>query len=152
MKKIDLTDPFDELTPIQREFAEILLNDVKLSETEMQAKFGDQLDHVRANMDIRRVVANKKVAKKNRQDLLSRQKLEQIADLNPVALKGIIEIAQHGKEHNKLEACKFLLRPAMAYLEKQAMRIAELETMEGDEQKFNFTLNVTPINGSKING
>lgn len=144
-------DPFDSLDDLEKDYVNIQLNDIKLSPVELEAKFGDRLMSIRADMKLREIVANEKIKKKSRKNLIDQQKLEKMVELNPIALKGILEIAQHGKEHNKLQACMFLLRPAVAYLEKQAMRVAEIESMDGNEDKFNFTLNVTPIDAVKSN-
>lgn len=148
--KIDLSDPFKDLNEAEREFVEYLTTGQKLNDAELRSKFGDALPRLQNNLELRRISAEMKLAKAKRKQLIDNYKLEQMTQVMPLALKHMVDILKNGKEHNRLQAAMFLLKPAQAYLEKHGVNIADLEAVEENGDKFNFTLNVTPL-GSKSN-
>lgn len=128
-----------EFTPIEKEFLNILLDGTNLSEIEWKAKFGNDLDNLRLNLEIRRIVANKKIQESRRKNLVSRYRLEQMVSLIPKALETLKEIMENGKEHNRLVAAQTIARIPASYLEKHGVKIAEAE-LENESQSANIQL------------
>ena len=118
----------DNLSDKEKDFLDLLVSGVKLTESEWEARFGQQeLQKLRNNVQLRRMSGDLKLSKEKRKSLINNYKLEQFIEVLPIALEGLVEIAKEGNERNKLEACKYLARPAMVYLEKHGVNIADLE-------------------------
>lgn len=128
--EIDLSNPFKNLTSIERQYVETLVNDSKLNEAELIAKFGDNLPRLRSNLDLRRISAEIKLERGSRKHLVDNFKLEQTVQLIPLALATIVDIMENGKEHNRLAAAQTILRPSIAYLERLGVNVSSIEIVD----------------------
>lgn len=128
--KIDLSDPYKGLEDDEKEFIYTLIDDIKLTEAELRAKFGNRYEIIRNNLELRRISAEIKISRKRRKSLVDSFKLEQLVQAIPLAMHTLIKIMKEGKEENKLRAAQTLLKPSFAYLEKYASSVASLESLD----------------------
>ena len=126
-KKIDLSDPYKGLEEDEKEFIYTLIDDIKLTEAELRAKFSDRYDIIKNNLELRRISAEIKISRKRRKSLVDSFKLEQLVQTIPLALHTLVEVMKTGNERNKLSAAQTLLKPSLAYLEKHGANVANLE-------------------------
>lgn len=116
-----------DLTKTEQEYLQILIDGVRLSDIEMEATFGDELQSLRSNLVIRKLSADEKIKQKRRKNLVSDFKLEETIRIIPLALKTIVQIMQNGEESNRLRAAQTIVRPTLSYLEKHGQYVASVE-------------------------
>ena len=127
-----MSNPLEGLNEQEIEFVELIANEVKLNDIEMTAKFGDNLKALSANLHLRRISAEIKLARSKRKYLVDDLKLEQVVKGVPLALKTLVDIMRSGTERNRLSAAQTLLRPSIAYLEKLGGGVAGIEIVDAD--------------------
>ena len=130
MSKLDLSDPLKELTELEKEYVDYLLSEVKLNDAELQAKFGDNLQSLNSKLELRRIVADFKISRSRRAGLVDLYKLEEITKTIPLCIKTLVDIMKNGKEHNKVAAASKLITPALSYLDKLGVNVANVESLE----------------------
>jgi len=128
--KIDLSDPYKDLDDLEKEFVYTLTDNISLSDAEMLAKFGDRLNSIRNDIKLRQVSAEIKISRKKRKSLIDNFKLDQVVKTIPLALHTLVDIMKNGNERNRLSAAQTLLRPSLAYLEKQGVNVANIEILD----------------------
>lgn len=130
MSKLDLSDPLKDLSGIEREFVDYLLSEVELHPLDLKAKFGDELDTLRNNLSLRRIVADFKIARNRRASLVDIYRLEEVVKTVPLCIKTLVEVMKTGKEHNRVAAASKLIGPSLAYLERLGSNMANIESIE----------------------
>lgn len=129
--KLDFRDGSEDFTEIQKEYAAYLLSGATLNEVEINAKFGDQINQLRNNLDIRRYVADQKILRQNKKALLDQMHIDKIVKLIPMAVKVLVH-GMNPNSTNKLTpdqkwAAGLVLKPGLAQLEKMSINAADLE-------------------------
>lgn len=133
--KLDFTDARNQLSDIEKEYLDYILSGTKLTVQELHAKFGKkQYELLQTNDSIQAIAADKKIEINNKKNIVNRFQAENIVKLYPLAIKTLIETMQNGKEHNKITAALAILKPAITYLEKHGINVANVESEASEKE------------------
>ncbi len=136
--KIDLTDVSDKFNELELEYAEYKLSGVELSTSELDVKFGAALEALNNNLLLRKFIADQKIARKSRKDLIDKMHLEKLIKLMPIAIKTLVDAMQDDNTANRIRAASQIARPALSYLEKLSQNSADNEFAFGNDKVNDF--------------
>lgn len=143
---LDFSDKLKHLTDDERKYVDYCLASGNLPESDLEMIFGiQQLEMMRSNIMLRRLIADMKMEKVTRTGLIKDFKAKEMVKIFPLAIKTLVDTMRHGKEHNALSAAQFVARPITAYLEKTGQNFADIDVTEESDGKYNFTLTVAPL-------
>ncbi len=130
------------LTDDEKEYAEIILNNTKLTDEEFEIKFGQhQYKEILKRIPLKEYIAEKKIEKAKNKDASQKLKLDLLIDRDTrlLGLNGIKKVIQIGPDHKDfLAACKALMKGDESYIANKGKVLAESEADQIELKEFVF--------------
>lgn len=118
----------------QKEYLDYCLNGAKLSRQEEEALFGSDLESLKRNVEIQNIIANHKIEKQARKNIVDKFHAKRLVDLFPIALETLEDVMTSGKEHNRVTAALSVIKPVISYLEKHGINVANVESEASEKE------------------
>ncbi len=125
----------------EKQYIEIKLSGAKLTELEYEAKFGEQrYQQILLNDDIRRYLADQKLAKAKKKEASRELKLDLLIDreTRKLGLDVIKQIANDPEHKDRFNAAKVLARGDESYIAQKGKQLAESEGDQIEEKIFKW--------------
>ena len=137
MTKLDFTNGLDIFDEHEKEYIELKLNKVKLSDDDLKAKFGEiRAQLLLENNEIKRYLVDKALEEAKGKNLVSQFKADQFVKLIPLAISIIAQEMQNGSKSDKIKIAMATLKPVITYLERIGAASAELDSNDKGERAF----------------
>ena len=135
--KIDFTDGLSIFEPDEKEFIKIKLSGAKITNEELEAKFGkDRLKSLIINSEIKRYLADQKIKEAENKNLVKKFNADKFVQLIPLAISVLAETMKNGSPSDKARVAMTISKPVLSYLERIGQVSAELDGLDKGEFEF----------------
>lgn len=134
----DLKKEFKDFNELEKEFVKYKLSGAELSNSELEVKFGIALEALSNNLQLRRYIADQKIQRRYKKQLVEEMKLDKFIETIPLALQTLIDAMQDDNAANRIRAASQITKPVLSYLGRLAENSADSEFKFNEDSVNDF--------------